>query len=448
MKESNLGGIERLILGGLAAFPSHFAGIRDATRPEMFTSHIGRTIAEAMWSGLMRGRYLPENVAAQLPKNYTSELHQAREVALARLISREDIIEAADILRANWSNETYRAAMQTAIEKGDGVDWKEIDGVIEEARQTIAGAQRVQTRSREETLDDIVTDMFAGVTGQKTHHGIGTGFTDLDDLTGGWEPGQQIVIGGRPGMGKTRLAMGMALHAARNGDPVVFVSMEMTAAELWKLALSWATKIPVSVIRTYNYKSTADTDAVKQAADTMKNWPLYVIDNLRYAEDIEYAIRELHQRHGAKMVVIDYLQLMYQRNSRKNGNRNNELTEISAGLKGLAQELRFASIPLSQLSRGVDSRSNRRPVLADLRDSGAIEADADVVIFPHRENAEDTNCAAEIIVAKQRAGKLGTVECTWTSHGFYADGTPELQPVNGHAQPIAPAYIAEGDVPF
>jgi replicative DNA helicase len=369
-------------------------------------------------------------------------------VALARLISREDIIEAADILRANWSNETYRAAMQAAIEKGDGADWKEVDGVIEEARQTIAGAQRVQTRSREETLDDIVSDMFAGVTGQKTHHGTGTGFNDLDDLTGGWEPGQQIVIGGRPGMGKTRLAMGMALHAARNGDPVVFVSMEMTAAELWKLALSWATKIPVSVIRTYNYKSTADTDAVKQAADTMKNWPLYVIDNLRYAEDIEYAIRELHQRHGAKLVVIDYLQLMYQRNSRKNGNRNNELTEISAGLKGLAQELRFASIPLSQLSRGVDSRSNRRPVLGDLRDSGAIEADADVVIFPHRENAEDTNCAAEIIVAKQRAGKLGTVECTWTSHGFYADGTPEIQPINGHAQPIAPAYIAEGDVPF
>jgi replicative DNA helicase len=249
-------------------------------------------------------------------------------------------------------------------------------------------------------------------------------------------------------MGKTRLAMGMALHVARAGEPVIVVSMEMTASELWKLALSWATKIPVSVIRTYNYRSTADTDAVREAARIMKSWPLYIIDNLRYAEDIEYAIREMHQRHGAKLVVIDYLQLMYQRNSRKNGNRNNELTEISAGLKGLAQELRFASIPLSQLSRGVDSRSNRRPVLADLRDSGAIEADADVVIFPHRENAEDANCAAEIIVAKQRAGKLGTVECTWTSHGFYADGAPEIQPLNGHAQPIAPAYIAEGDVPF
>ena len=444
MKTEQLSGLDRLILGALALHPEYFRAIRETLRPDMFSGDAGRVLAAAMWPGLSRGRYIPEVVKAEVLPILFSMLDEARKRAMSSGVTPEDVIQAAGILYENWANDRYEKALQdVAMSAGT---WQEKNDILEAARQEIAGVKRMAPKSREEVLDGIIADMFEGITGKKTHCGIGTGFADLDDLTGGWEPGQQVVIGGRPGMGKTRFALGQVLQAARDGNPCAVFSMEMTAEELYKVALSWMTKIPVSAIRTYNYRSAADADMVAECARALKGWPLYVVDNLRYFEDIEYALREMTQRYGLRIAAVDYLQLIYQRNGKRNGNRNNELTEISAGFKGMAQELRLTTFILSQLNREVDKRANRKPVLADLRDSGAIEADADVVVFPYRlEPDAPESTSAEIIVAKQRAGRTGAIECEFTRSGFYA----EAAQVNGHAQPIAPAYVRDGEeIPF
>ena len=425
--DKQLSGIERLIVGVLTSKPETFRAVRDILRPEMFANANGREIAGAIWHSLGRGKFsfdIAKSTLSDWPYQLLVEAHKA---AMVRSETTDDLIEAAEILSASWAQARFDEAIQQVIVSGDTADWKEKNAIIESARQDIAGTRRMAVKSREEVLDDIVADMFAGVTGKKSHSGIATGFADLDDMTGGWEAGQQIVVGGRPGMGKTRWALMQALQAARSGVPAAIISMEMTSDEVYKTALSWVTKIPVSRIRTYNYTGTEETDAISDAAKLIKTWPIHLVDNLRYAEDVQYAVRELHQRHSVGFVMYDYLQLMYGREKQRNSNRNNELTEMSAGFKGLAKELRFVSVMLSQLNREVDKRSNRRPIMADLRDSGAIEADADVIIFPWRENPDDPTGPAEIIVAKQRGGKTGAVQCHWEAAGFYADGS------GGHA---------------
>lgn len=258
--------------------------------------------------------------------------------------------------------------------------------------------------------------------------GLPTGFADLDHKLGGLHPGNLIILAGRPSMGKTALAVNIATNAARTGIPVQVDSMEMTAQELGLRALSEEAEIPSRDIRN-GHMTEAELGHVIRKARAMSNLPLYIDDagGLTIAKLAARARRVKRQRNIG-LLVIDYLQLM----AGGSNNRVTDITEITTGLKALAKELAIPVIALSQLSRKCEDRADKRPQLSDLRDSGSIEQDADVVLFVFREEyyverekpADDDGVAmmkwhdrmskvsgrAEVIIGKQRHGPVGIVD--------------------------------------
>lgn len=242
--------------------------------------------------------------------------------------------------------------------------------------------------------------------------GLSTGFSDLDDMTSGWQRADLIIVAGRPSMGKTSFAMNMVEHAMLHQDqPVLVFSLEMPANQLVIRLLSSMGKIDQSKVRTGNLDPD-DFARLSGAAARMKDRPLYIDDTPGISPlELRNRIRQLSREHGAPaMVMVDYLQLMNANTS--SDNRVQEISQISRELKTIAREFDCPMIALSQLSRNVEQRPNKRPVNSDLRESGAIEQDADVVLFIYRDEVyhEDTQDKgiAEIIVTKQRNGPIGT----------------------------------------
>ena len=264
-------------------------------------------------------------------------------------------------------------------------------------------------------LDSALTHLEELYSNKRDVTGTPTGYVDLDKLLAGLHPKGFYVIGARPSMGKTAFALGMAHHAAiRNKLPVLMFSLEMGGLELANRLICAEVEIDSSVLRTGNMDSTKwgrIVDSMSELGDS----PFYIDDNPAVTiMDIRARARRLASRVGKlSMVVVDYLQLMTSR-SRRQENRQLEVAEISRGLKILARELDCPVVAVSQLSRNLEMRQNKRPILADLRESGAIEQDADVVMFIYRDevyNPENTDTAgtAEVIVAKNRNGPTGTV---------------------------------------
>lgn len=237
--------------------------------------------------------------------------------------------------------------------------------------------------------------------------GISYGFADLDSWTGGMKPGEYIVLAGRPGMGKSSLAVQLALRAARRGKKVAFFSLEVSAQQVVQKALSMLSGIPAQDIRLRR----VDPDEVKECAEMLSEAPLWIYDDGRQSPDsVRSALISLRSGEGLDLVVVDYLQLLVAESKYAKG--YDEITEVSRKMKQLSRELNLPVLTLSQLSREVENRTNKRPALSDLRGSGAIEQDADTVLFLYREkyyrpSADDT---AEIILAKQREGPVGTVK--------------------------------------
>jgi replicative DNA helicase len=273
--------------------------------------------------------------------------------------------------------------------------------------------------------------------------GVSTGFNDLDSLLGGLHASDLIIIAGRPGMGKTALATNMAFHAARlrakdkadgaqpmRGSPVLLFSLEMAASQLSARVLSEQTEIEMRKIRTGRL-SDPEWDRFVQTAQVLGDLPLYIDDTggISIAQ-IAARSRRLKREKNIGLILVDYLQLI-EPASRRHENRVQEVSEITKGLKTLAKELSVPVVALSQLSRGVDNRDDKRPVLSDLRESGSIEQDADVVMFVYREEyylksrepeagtsehadwmekMERCHRKAEILVEKHRHGPTNKVE--------------------------------------
>ena len=272
--------------------------------------------------------------------------------------------------------------------------------------------------------------------------GVASGFADLDSLLGGLQPSDLIIIAGRPGMGKTSLATNMAFHAARayaldvvegvetpRGCPVLFFSLEMAAQQLSARILSEQTEIEMWKIRNGKFSESEWENFVLKMQD-LSTLPLYIDDTggISIAQ-IAARARRLKREKKVGLVIIDHIQLVAP--SRRVENRVQEITEISKGLKVLAKELDVPVIALSQLSRGVDSRDDKRPVLSDLRESGSIEQDADVVMFVYREayylktrkpaeddpeftkwaeKMEKVGMLADVLVEKHRHGATTRIE--------------------------------------
>lgn len=242
--------------------------------------------------------------------------------------------------------------------------------------------------------------------------GVSSGFNDLDDKTSGWQKADLIVVAARPSMGKTAFALNMAEHALLHDDrPVVIFSLEMPAQSLVMRLLASVGRIPLKHIR--DGKLSADEwDRLSKAAGRIKGRKLFIDDTPGLTPiEVRARTRKLVREHGAPaMIMLDYLQLM--RVAGPSEGRTQEISEISRSLKQVAREFDTPVIALSQLNRGVEQRPNKRPMNSDLRESGAIEQDADVILFIYRdeyyhEDSPDQG-VAEIIIGKQRNGEIGT----------------------------------------
>jgi replicative DNA helicase len=252
----------------------------------------------------------------------------------------------------------------------------------------------------------------------ETITGVPTGYTDLDEHLSGLQPSNLVVVGGRPSMGKTAFALGLAANAAMLGTPVLFFSLEMSHLEVAQRVLCAEARVDATRMRNGRLLE-ADWPKISSAIGRIGGAPLHIDDNPNATVmDIRAKARRMRARDGLGLVVVDYLQLMSGRMNAEN--RQVEISEISRGLKILARELEIPVVALSQLSRGLESRSDKRPMLADLRESGAIEQDADVVMFIYRDeiyNPESPDRgAAEIHIAKHRNGPTGAVQLAFVTN--------------------------------
>ena len=248
--------------------------------------------------------------------------------------------------------------------------------------------------------------------------GVPTGFTDLDERLAGLQPNALIVVGARPAMGKTSFALGILAHAAMEASvPTLFFSLEMGREEITQRLLTSEARVDAQKLKTGNFDNN-DWDKIHRAVGRLAGAPIFIDDNPNITVmDIRAKARRLKAREGLGLIIIDYMQLMTGRQRAES--RQVEVAEMSRSLKILARELEIPVIALSQLSRTLESRQDKRPLLSDLRESGSLEQDADVVMFLYRDemyNPESNDKGmAEVIVAKHRNGPTGITQLAFLS---------------------------------
>ena len=289
--------------------------------------------------------------------------------------------------------------------------------ILDHAERMIFDISQHRIEGKFIRLNDIIKDSIEAIDHlyQRKEHvtGIATGFHDFDTKTAGLQPSDFIVIAGRPSMGKSAFVCGIAEHASVVlGKPVAFFSLEMSKEQLVQRMLCSHARVDAQKVRT-GYLAHSDWPKLTNAAGKLSEAPLFIDDApVMNALELRAKARRLKAQHGVELIIVDYLQLLEGRGHAEN--RQQEITEISRSLKALAREIRVPVIGISQLSRAVESRTGNRPQLSDLRESGAIEQDADLVVFLFREEyyhpTEENRNKAEAIIAKQRNGPTGSVD--------------------------------------
>jgi len=448
--------VEQALLGSILVDNQTIERVSNLLKPEHFYDPLHQRIFENMVIAFERGSYAltPLTLHAAMKADpglievgghtYLSTLAQAAP-ALPNVRDFANIIHALFVRRAlvhigeDIVNQAYEAphekTPQAQIEEAEKALYRVSEtskygggpqSFVDAARETINLAEKAQRRG----------DQISGVV---------TGFIELDKLLGGLQPSDLIILAGRPGMGKTSLGMNIAYHAAHaymrdveaaaqvpEGAPVLFFSLEMAAQQLSARVLSQRTEIEMWKIRNGRLSDT-EWETFVLAVQELSTLPVYIDDTggISIAQ-IAARARRLKREKNIGVVMIDHLQLIEP--SRRGENRVQELTEITKGLKVLAKELDVPVLVMSQLSRGVDSRDDKRPVLSDLRESGSIEQDADVVMFVYRENyylksrepeagtAEHVKWVdklakshgrADLLVEKHRHGPTRSIELTF-----------------------------------
>ena len=312
------------------------------------------------------------------------------------------------------------AAGSTIAEKAYEDDSNIMD-LIGGAEQILFNVSNKLVKTDYTPMDELLADALERIEELRKNkgalRGLKSGFRDLDNKTAGFQKGDLVIVGARPAMGKTTFAQNIAYNIAKyNNKGVLFFSMEMAANEIIERVISDVSGVDNWHIRTGNITD-EEYSRVTDAMAELDDLPLYIDDtsSMSIMELRNKARRAMHD-HDIGIIIIDYLQLI-QGTNRYAGNRVQEVSEVSRGLKILARELKVPVIALAQLSRNVTGRDDPRPVLSDLRDSGSIEQDADLVVFLHRpdyykihdDNYEDTHIT-ELIIAKHRHGAVGKVE--------------------------------------
>lgn len=321
---------------------------------------------------------------------------------------------------------------------------------VDEARDILEDAERrffavTERRISGETvpLRDTVARLAQQIgDGGSVCTGLPTGFPKLDELTSGFQPGDFIVLAGRPSMGKTALGLTMAYHAAAQEQrPIVFFSMEMSREQVTQRLICAHTGIDAQRLRR-RMLTDEEMNRLLYACEELKDAPLYIDDTPGMtALELRAKARRLRQQYDIQAVYVDYLQLMH---VPKSESRQVEIATISRAIKGLGRELHIPVVAMAQLNRMAEGRQDKRPIMSDLRESGAIEQDADVVLLIHREeyyhpDREEFKGLADLIVAKQRNGPVDTVQLTFDKKRTL------FRPFSPQAEPH---YVPHDVVPF
>jgi len=311
-----------------------------------------------------------------------------------------------------------------------GYEGGEMDKTLDWAEKSIFEIANMKTRPSYFSAREIMKDTFKTI--EKLYDrkelvtGVPTGFTDLDQMTAGLQGGDLLIVAGRPSMGKTAFALNIVEHAgvhAANPVPTIIFSLEMGKEQLVQRLLCSVAKVDASRLRT-GHLGESDWPKLTQGAGLLSDAPIYIDDTPAISIlELRAKCRRLKADKGLGLVMVDYLQLMSGHNSES---RQQEISEISRSLKALAKELSVPVVALSQLNRSLENRTDKRPIMADLRESGAIEQDADVIMFVYREAVYCEECKsrektcdkgheknAEVIIGKQRNGPIGTVNLTF-----------------------------------
>jgi len=413
---------ERGVLGSVLLMPEAIDEVAEVIRPEYFYSEAHQKIFQAIH------HLFENNVKGIDGVTLANELQRRNELEeVGGAVYLGEILEAvphaahvkyySSIVREKWMQRTLIYACTEIL--ADSYELTtEIDDLLQNAERKIFSIVEQQEGGGNLFIGDILMDAFNRIEERMSKEGdvsgTTTGFSDLDAHTTGLQPTELIILAARPSMGKTALVCNVAEGVARSGKGVLLFSLEQSNLELAERFLCITAKVNGHDLRAGNLNA-EQRDKLMEASDELSRMPLYIDDKPgRTMGQIAALARRLHRKSPLGVIIIDYLQLVEPDD--KGSPREQQIAGISRRLKFLAKELRVPVIALAQLNRGVELREDKRPRLADLRESGAIEQDADMVMFLHRPDAydpEDRPGEAEVVIAKHRSGPTGIVRLTW-----------------------------------
>jgi replicative DNA helicase len=424
---------EQAVLGGLMLDASAWDQVADMCRTNDFYRPDHRLIFDAIAALAGNGKPVDVvTVSEQLQK--LGQLENAGGLPYLATLAR-DTPTAANV-RAYAELVRERSLLRQLIEAGTEIASSVFNTEGHSARELVDKAEQkvfeiaeagfggrdgaVPVRAMLPALIDKIDEWHSNPDALR---GLPTGFTDFDKITGGLRPGDLIIVAGRPSMGKTTLAVNMAEYAAVNPSrkaSVAIFSMEMPSEQLMTRMLSSLGGVHLGALRSGRI-SDDDWVRVTSATSQLSDARIFIDETPGLTPtDLRARARRVKREHGLDLVVVDYLQLMQVPGTKEN--RATEISEISRGLKALAKELAIPVIALSQLNRSVEQREHKKPVMSDLRESGAIEQDADIILLIYREEVYDKNTTkkgiAEIDIAKHRNGEIGTFLLTF--QGMYS----------------------------
>ncbi|MDY6294910.1 replicative DNA helicase [Schwartzia succinivorans] len=412
---------EQAVLGAMLIKKEAVIEAMEILRPEDFYRDAHRVVFEAIMAVFQNDSAVDMiTVTEQLKKS--DLLDKAGGVAGVTALANAVPTAANVVYHAKIVRE--KAELRELINAGSEItgwafeDSDDVDAVMDKAEKRILEVTARENSADFTSMKDIVISVFKQIEERSTNKGgltgVASGFTDLDRLTSGFQPSDLILVAARPSMGKTAFTLNIASYVAVHLDkPVAFFSLEMSKEQLAQRMLCSEGGIDSQRLRNGDMKD-EDWEHVIAAADRLTYAPVFIDDTPGITVmELRSKARRIKAEHGLSMVIIDYLQLMSGKGSKNGDNRQQEISEISRSLKALARELKVPVIALSQLSRSVESRQVKRPMLSDLRESGSLEQDADIVMFLYREDYYDKETeqqnVTEVIVAKHRNGPIDTV---------------------------------------
>lgn len=364
----------------------------------------------------------PVTVLNRMKENGVPEEARSEELIKDIITSVPSSANAKNYAEIVYEKSTLRRLIRITEEIASGCYSanEKLEDILEETEKKVFNLVQSRNSSEFTPIADVVVDVLKKIqeAAQTKGHitGLPTGFADLDLRTSGLQPSDFILIAARPSMGKTAFVLTIADYVAvRKKQALAIFSLEMSAAQLVNRMLAMESRIDAMALRTGDL-SDQDWDNLEEGAELLGNTDLIIDDTPGISvQELRTKCRKYKLEHDIQLIIIDYIQLMSA--GSKNDNRQQEVSDISRGLKSLARELNVPIIVLSQLNRAVETRADHRPMLADIRESGAIEQDADVIMFLYRDDyynpdSEEKN-VAEVIIAKQRNGPTGTVKLGW-----------------------------------